>query len=94
MFGLSMGEILLLAAIALIVIGPKQLPEFASQMGRFLNEIKRSAGQFTEEIKQQAKFEVDKKVETKVEPKVEHETEPISNVEPQEDLTAKKESDV
>ena len=76
MFGLSMGEILLLAAIALIVIGPKQLPEFASQMGRFLNEIKRSAGQFTEEIKQQAKFEVEKKVE------------------PQEDLTVKKDSDV
>ena len=90
MFGLSMGEILLLAAIALIVIGPKQLPEFASQMGRFLNEIKRSAGQFTDEIKQQAKFEVDKKVETKVE----NETEPISNVEPKEDLTVKKDSDV
>ena len=90
MFGLSMGEILLLAAIALIVIGPKQLPEFASQMGRFLNEIKRSAGQFTEEIKQQAKFEVEKKAETKVET----ETEPVPNVEPQEDLTVKKESDV
>ncbi len=86
MFGLSMGEIILLAAIALIVIGPKQLPEFASQMGRFLNEIKRSAGQFTDEIKQQAKFEVEKKVEAK--------KEPIPNVEPQEDLNVKKDSDV
>ena len=60
MFGLSMGEILLLAGIALIVIGPKQLPEFARQLGKILNEIKRASGQFTEHIKQQAQAEVQK----------------------------------
>ena len=60
MFGLSMGEILLLAAIGLIVIGPKQLPEFARQIGKMLNEIKRATGQFTEEIKNQAQVDVQK----------------------------------
>ena len=49
-----MGEILLLAAIALIVIGPKQLPEFARQVGKVLNELKRAAGSFSEELKHQA----------------------------------------
>ncbi len=60
MFGLSMGEILLLAAIALIVIGPKQLPEFARQIGKVLNEIKRASGQFTQEIKNQAQADLHK----------------------------------
>ena len=60
MFGLSMGEILLLAAIALIVIGPKQLPEFARQIGKILNEIKRASGQFTQEIKNQAQVDFQK----------------------------------
>jgi sec-independent protein translocase protein TatB len=54
MFGLSMGEILLLAIIALIVIGPKQLPEFARQVARVLGEIKRAAGDFSSEVKRQA----------------------------------------
>ncbi len=60
MFGFSIGEILLLAAIALIVIGPKQLPEFARQIGKILNEIKRASGQFSQEIKSQAQAEFHK----------------------------------
>jgi sec-independent protein translocase protein TatB len=59
MFGLSIGEVLLLAVIALIVIGPKQLPEFARQIGRLINEIKRSTNHFAEEMKQQTKIEFD-----------------------------------
>ncbi len=41
---------LLLAAIALIVIGPKQLPEVARSIGRFLNELKRVTGDVTKTI--------------------------------------------
>jgi len=41
MFGFSMGEILLLGAIALIAIGPKQLPEVARTIGKLLNELRR-----------------------------------------------------
>ncbi len=41
---------LLLAAIALIVIGPKQLPEVARSLGRFLNELKRVTGDVTKTI--------------------------------------------
>lgn len=52
MFGLGLSEMLLLAVLALIVIGPKQLPEVARSLGRFLNELKRSANSLTDEFKQ------------------------------------------
>ena len=46
MFNLGMSEIILLGAIALLVIGPKQLPELARNLARFINEVKRSTGEF------------------------------------------------
>lgn len=47
MFGFSMGEMLLLMAIALIAIGPKQLPEVARTLGKFMNELKRATSDFS-----------------------------------------------
>jgi sec-independent protein translocase protein TatB len=46
MFGLGFSEILLLGVLALILIGPKQLPEVARTIARFINEIKRSTDDF------------------------------------------------
>ncbi len=37
-------ELLLLGAIALIFIGPKQLPEIARVIARMINELKRATG--------------------------------------------------
>lgn len=51
MFGFSLSEMLLLAVIALVVIGPKQLPEVARTLGRFLNELKRTSNSFTREFR-------------------------------------------
>ena len=50
MFGLGMPEILLILAIALIVIGPKKLPELAKTLGRAMGEFKRSAQDFKKSI--------------------------------------------
>jgi Tat protein translocase TatB subunit len=44
MFDIGLSELLLLAAIALIFIGPKQLPEIARVVARLLNELKRATG--------------------------------------------------
>lgn len=47
MFGMGMPEILLILAIALIVLGPKKLPEIAKSLGRGIAEFKRA----TQELK-------------------------------------------
>lgn len=47
MFDIGFGEMLVLAAIALIAIGPKQLPEVARTVGKLLNEFKRATGELT-----------------------------------------------
>jgi TatA/E family protein of Tat protein translocase len=46
MFGLGMQELLVILVIALIVVGPKQLPEIAKSLGRGLAEFKRTADEF------------------------------------------------
>ena len=50
MFGLGMPEILLILAIALIVIGPKKLPDLAKTLGHAMGEFKRSAQDFKRSI--------------------------------------------
>ncbi len=45
-----MPEILLILAIALIVIGPKKLPDLAKTLGRAMGEFKRSAQDFKRSI--------------------------------------------
>ncbi|KYG70826.1 hypothetical protein AZI85_02530 [Bdellovibrio bacteriovorus] len=57
MFGLGMSELIFLGVLALIVIGPKELPELARTLGRFINELKRSTNILGEDLKQQARFD-------------------------------------
>ena len=47
MFGIGFSEMILLAVIALVVIGPKQLPEVARAIAKFLNELKRASSEAT-----------------------------------------------
>ncbi|RMG91156.1 MAG: twin-arginine translocase subunit TatB, partial [Candidatus Dadabacteria bacterium] len=56
MFGMGMGEILLVLGIALIVIGPKRLPDLARALGRGLAEFRRA----TEDIQRTIYQEVHK----------------------------------
>jgi sec-independent protein translocase protein TatB len=50
MFDIGFGEMLLIAVIALIAIGPKQLPEVARVIGRTLNEFRRASTDFTRSL--------------------------------------------
>lgn len=50
MFGIGMPELILILAIALIVLGPKKLPDLAKSMGRALREFKKATSEFKESI--------------------------------------------
>lgn len=50
MFGIGMPEMILILAIALIVIGPKKLPDLAKSLGRAMNEFKRATREIKESI--------------------------------------------
>ena len=50
MFNLGLWEIFILAAVALVVVGPEKLPKLARDVARFLNEVKRTTGTFTNEM--------------------------------------------
>jgi TatA/E family protein of Tat protein translocase len=50
MFGIGMPELILLLAIALIVIGPKKLPDLAKSLGRAMREFKKATNEFKETI--------------------------------------------
>ncbi len=50
MFGIGMPEMLVILALALIIIGPKKLPDLAKSLGRAMREFKRATNEFKETI--------------------------------------------
>jgi sec-independent protein translocase protein TatB len=50
MFNLGFSELLLLGVLALIFIGPQQLPEVARTVARLINEWKRATSDLQEQI--------------------------------------------
>ncbi|UCG21403.1 MAG: twin-arginine translocase subunit TatB [Deltaproteobacteria bacterium] len=56
MFGIGMPELLLLLAIALIVVGPKKLPELARALGRGIAEFKKATNELKESLETNTEF--------------------------------------
>ena len=52
MFGIDFSELLIIAVVALLVVGPKRLPDLAKSMGKGLSEFKKAAEGVTDGIKE------------------------------------------
>lgn len=50
MFGVGFQEMLLVGLLLLVLFGPKRLAEMARDLGRFVNEARRSVDEFKEEL--------------------------------------------
>ena len=52
MFGLGLTEIVVILVVALLVVGPKKLPELAKTLGRGLAEFRKTADDFKTSVYQ------------------------------------------
>ena len=53
MFGIGLPELIIIIVVALLVVGPSQLPELARSMGRALGEFRRMADDVKDTIEQE-----------------------------------------
>jgi TatA/E family protein of Tat protein translocase len=50
MFGLGMGELIVILVFALIFLGPKKLPEVASSLGKAIRSFRKATTDLTDQL--------------------------------------------
>lgn len=66
MFGpIGMPELIIILVIALIIFGPRKLPELGKSLGRSLNEFKKASTDLQNTLEQEIKIEEQKEQATK-----------------------------
>ncbi len=95
MFGIGMPELLVIAVIALLVVGPKKLPDIAKALGKGLSEFRKVTEEATDTIKETLKTDDIKKDMNEIKDsllygKEEEKKDPSTAPAPADDNTAKK----
>jgi TatA/E family protein of Tat protein translocase len=69
MFGsIGMPELIIILVIALIIFGPRKLPELGKSLGRSLNEFKKASTDLQNTLEQEIKIEEQKDAASKAAP--------------------------
>ncbi|MGH9383966.1 MAG: TatA/E family twin arginine-targeting protein translocase [Vicinamibacterales bacterium] len=64
-----MPELIIILVIALIIFGPRKLPELGKSLGRSLNEFKKASQDLQNTLEQEIKIEEEKEKEAQARPK-------------------------
>ncbi|HEX2248611.1 MAG TPA: twin-arginine translocase TatA/TatE family subunit [Arthrobacter sp.] len=58
MLGINGSELIILAVIAVIVLGPERLPEYAAQLGRLVKQLRRMAAGAKDQLREEVGDEI------------------------------------
>jgi sec-independent protein translocase protein TatB len=72
MFDVSFSELLVIAVVALLVIGPEKLPKIARTVGAFTGRMQRYVAQVKDEINREVRFEELQKLQQEIKQSVEN----------------------
>jgi sec-independent protein translocase protein TatB len=74
MFDVSFSELLVIAVVALLVIGPEKLPKVARTLGALMGRMQRYVAQVKEEVNREVRFEELQKLQQEIKQAVEQES--------------------
>ncbi len=66
MFDISFAELMMIAVVALLVVGPDKLPQVARTVGAFVGRLQRYVAQVKEEVNRDARFEELQKLQQEI----------------------------
>ncbi|MEB7503492.1 Sec-independent protein translocase TatB [Arthrobacter koreensis] len=69
MFGINGYELIILAILAVAILGPERLPEYASQLARLVRELRRMASGAREQLREEVGPEIDEVDWRKLDPR-------------------------
>jgi sec-independent protein translocase protein TatA len=58
MFGIGLPELIVILVIALIVFGPKRLPELGQTVGRWVSELRRATQDISSDLQESMKWNI------------------------------------